>query len=1089
MATAEHGVLIESNDGVVWAEFIAEVPNASFIPAFTSVTFGKGLYAATGGGGDIFTSPDRLVWTRHANVNGLNALNDVIFDGTAFLAVGNQSAVYRSVDGNFWARAAGFVDSKNVVGIAQGDGQFVAVGGWELWGRPPESLIATSPGGLVWTVNQTTFNAELRAVHYADGRYVAVGEEAPAKVAGWASILTSADGQGWTRIPGEAYARLYDVTHGGGQWVAVGESGQILRSPDAMTWTAEDSGIVGGVLQSVVYQGGRFQVVGSSGAFVGDGGPVLLSSEDGVTWQSLTRDVGGDLYGVEYATPWFYAFTHKELLLRSATGVAWTPVEHGLEGGNYVSWAYAAEGLTLLGASNPAAVLVSADEGATWRRALVQMFPNAIAHNGEAFVLVGSGGQAATSPDGENWTYHDTGANAELRGVTYAQGTFVAVGGNFGPTPQGLVLTSSDGRDWLKVDLPEPADSLGGVAFGNGRFLAYPLARFDTVLWRSTTEGAWEKIMTKDEDGLPVQLRPYSLRFFDGRFVVCGYGGRLHSSADGEVWRKHDVGVDESLWGLAYNDQVVVLVGEKRLVQTSSLLDEPFIAVGPSPVTHQTRPGTDALSVQLFVLNQGTTELTFAVAAAEAWVSPQPAEGVVGSGRQTVVTLAFNSASLAAGTYRTELRFTGNASNMPLVVPVALQVRSTHEDQPFIEVSDEAIHAATIVSFEAGEQIRVLRDAGAGSLLYHLSGLEPWLAVTPDSGTLATGQAQPLTFSFPGSDRLAPGTYETTVLVAGNAVNSPVFIPVELEVVDRVIQRHESATLVYEFYRDTQQREVRHGFSRSWFEDETTASAGAYVQGKQDGLWVLFYENGLPREERTFAAGIRHGPYRDYYESGRLKEEGVSFEGSRDQRQIIYLDKAPATVASETWWRRGTVVKSIVNEYTGGRLWRTTETEHDAAGRAWARLIQTFGSMPSGEAFLAKEEVFAQEPLSLGLVLHGVQRLFTWDASAARVRQTAHVPYVLGHKEGLERLYYDDGRLKSKSDYQAGQLHGTVELFRTDGSRLSRTAYEAGARHGLDQAYHPNGGVQVKATYQHGTLQGAYREYDATGQLVLSGLY
>ncbi|MBM3883313.1 MAG: hypothetical protein FJ387_26995 [Verrucomicrobia bacterium] len=164
IATAEQGVLLESNDGVVWTEFIAEVPNASFIPAFTAVAFGKGLYAGTDRGGNIYTSPDRLVWPRHANVNGLNAMNDVIFDGTAFLAVGNQSAVYRSMDGSFWARATGFVDGKNVVGIAQGDGQFVAVGGWELWGSPPESLIATSPGGQVWTVNETTFSGRHPAV-------------------------------------------------------------------------------------------------------------------------------------------------------------------------------------------------------------------------------------------------------------------------------------------------------------------------------------------------------------------------------------------------------------------------------------------------------------------------------------------------------------------------------------------------------------------------------------------------------------------------------------------------------------------------------------------------------------------------------------------------------------------------------------------------------------------------------------------------------------------------------------------------------------------------------------------------------------
>ena len=55
-----------------------------------------------------------------------------------------------------------------------------------------------------------------------------------------------------------------------------------------------------------------------------------------------------------------------------------------------------------------------------------------------------------------------------------------------------------------------------------------------------------------------------------------------------------------------------------------------------------------------------------------------------------------------------------------------------------------------------------------------------------------------------------------------------------------------------------------------------------YVNGKQDGLEQAWSPNGQLDYERTLKNDDYWGPYKEWYESGKLREEGNFVENNKD---------------------------------------------------------------------------------------------------------------------------------------------------------------------------------------------------------------
>jgi len=71
---------------------------------------------------------------------------------------------------------------------------------------------------------------------------------------------------------------------------------------------------------------------------------------------------------------------------------------------------------------------------------------------------------------------------------------------------------------------------------------------------------------------------------------------------------------------------------------------------------------------------------------------------------------------------------------------------------------------------------------------------------------------------------------------------------------------------------------------------------GHYKQNVRDGLWKEYYEDGLPKAQRLYSKGhliktqIDNAPYKEYYKSMRLREEGNYKNSKKNGPFIVYYD-------------------------------------------------------------------------------------------------------------------------------------------------------------------------------------------------------
>jgi antitoxin component YwqK of YwqJK toxin-antitoxin module len=65
-------------------------------------------------------------------------------------------------------------------------------------------------------------------------------------------------------------------------------------------------------------------------------------------------------------------------------------------------------------------------------------------------------------------------------------------------------------------------------------------------------------------------------------------------------------------------------------------------------------------------------------------------------------------------------------------------------------------------------------------------------------------------------------------------------------------------------------------------------SKGTYKDGKEDGPYVSYYDNGQLKIKTTYKNGKRHGPWVVYYINGQFWEKGTLKDGKMDGPWVRY---------------------------------------------------------------------------------------------------------------------------------------------------------------------------------------------------------
>jgi antitoxin component YwqK of YwqJK toxin-antitoxin module len=78
---------------------------------------------------------------------------------------------------------------------------------------------------------------------------------------------------------------------------------------------------------------------------------------------------------------------------------------------------------------------------------------------------------------------------------------------------------------------------------------------------------------------------------------------------------------------------------------------------------------------------------------------------------------------------------------------------------------------------------------------------------------------------------------------------------------------------------------------------------GMMKDGKRDGLWKSWYQDGLPWSETTFKDGIKEGPTVTYYENGGKRYEGF-YSNDEEYGKWIFYDEKGNVTQTQTFERK-----------------------------------------------------------------------------------------------------------------------------------------------------------------------------------------
>ena len=111
----------------------------------------------------------------------------------------------------------------------------------------------------------------------------------------------------------------------------------------------------------------------------------------------------------------------------------------------------------------------------------------------------------------------------------------------------------------------------------------------------------------------------------------------------------------------------------------------------------------------------------------------------------------------------------------------------------------------------------------------------------------------------------------------------------------------------YEIYRDeTNNKPIKHGFYKEYYPDKSYKTTGNFVDGKQEGKWVWYDEDGEVEGEKNYVDGKPEVKSVIYYETGEVWVEGNYVNGKEEGAWVEYYENGK--VKDEDIYQNGVCV-------------------------------------------------------------------------------------------------------------------------------------------------------------------------------------
>lgn len=501
-----------------------------------------------------------------------------VFTGSHYCVVSAKGDVSLSTDGIDWTYSHNLITAGwNTVAVAvvYGNGNIYVVGNG--------GQMATSSDGLAWVIRSSS--TDINCAIWANDRLYVGGN--------LGYLAHTYDGTAWfADAPFSGYTIKSFAEHGGVLYAAMTDVDYthyfIHQTSDYTTWTF------------LTDSDGRIE----SNALFGDttGVGIAVMKSNGVYWAYIKRSSENVWDGTEFRSPMGSSIFKASSLTRYNS--VWIVTDGNVYGTsvNGVDWNFSFNdlsqdsfGSTGVYCAGPDKLLLvrrnweaaTTPNGSDWTyqddlgKYHSEWLPftesKSIAWSGKQFCIVGAQGNVATSPDGITWTFQPglrattwnlTGANK----IVWTGEYFVVVGQSGNIPAASSVARSTDGITW------EYLTGLSSSAWNSGP----PLSKQVSSLAASPTTlvivGGMGKISASFDNGssfyyLPsgntYPVLPWAINagnmlldivWSGSIFCAVGFNGRVVTSPDGTTWTER-LGLRGTAWGSVSSAYAVVWTG------------------------------------------------------------------------------------------------------------------------------------------------------------------------------------------------------------------------------------------------------------------------------------------------------------------------------------------------------------------------------------------------------------------------------------------------------------------------------------------------------------------------------------------------
>jgi uncharacterized delta-60 repeat protein len=551
------------------------------------VVVGNG--ANTTSAGTILRSTNGTDWAAvtHATTNHLN---DIVYDGSTYIAVGGGGRILTSPTGETWASISS--GTTNTL-------QFVGKLNDTLYAAGASGTLLTSTTGASWNIVTSGTTAQLNGM--AAG--TVSGQPVTIAVGNSGTIRYTTNGT-WTGVTPVTSNHLNRVAFGNGAFVAVGVNGTILRSTNGTAWTSTSPAPSPENYYTVQFLNGAFIVGGLNGG--------VLVSSDGTQWFARnTGNAGFEHRGFAIFNNQIFAVGDGAAILSTAlaptivqqpadtvAAIGGTLELRALVGGTMLPVTYQwrkgttnlVDGGDISGATTGIlriANIESADAGSY--NVVITPQGGAPITSATATVTTGTPPAITTQPFAlANVITGTVNVTATVTGTSLSRQWYR---GNKGDTSSPVStsstyttppLTQSE-RYWLRVsnalgtadseaidvlafapfNSPLLANTINGVAYGKDLYVA--VASGNTIVVSANGQ-EWERVQGLSGNALRAVA-------FDGtRFVAVGDNGTIRVSQNGRTWTAATTPTSNTnqLLGVCHDGHRFVAVGLNSTLLTST---------------------------------------------------------------------------------------------------------------------------------------------------------------------------------------------------------------------------------------------------------------------------------------------------------------------------------------------------------------------------------------------------------------------------------------------------------------------------------------------------------------------------------------